>query len=222
MWSISCGPLIGSPARPNRRSSGPSWLSAVEVELAATEAETGSAAAAVAEVDVDGWRRPRRPVDRGLLDEADLLRLFGREALLDHLVGTSGTGSLRRDRLSLCGTGIAKIASSCLTSRLWSSSRQRLALERLGVRRQQLAEELLLRRLGPADQLHALVEVLHQRRQLHQELLAERRRALGLHAHHQVGADPPVAPRRDRSRRRRAAPPAPAPGSRPAARNSRR
>ena len=84
--------------------------------------------------------------------------------------------------------------------------RERLALERFGVGRQQLAEEFLLRRLGPADQLHALVEVLHQRRQLHQELLAEHRRALGLHAHHEIGADPaialgtvrlrPVAPRR--------------------------
>ena len=47
--------------------------------------------------------------------------------------------------------------------------------EHLCMRRQQLAEEFLLRNLWPADELHALVQVFHQRWQLHQELLAEGR-----------------------------------------------
>src|SRR6187402_1903726 len=69
MWSISCGPLIGSPESPEPEVSGPGWL-------------------LLAQVDVDRAGVDLvRPVDRGLGDEADLLRLLGGEALLDHLVG---------------------------------------------------------------------------------------------------------------------------------------
>src|SRR5207248_2633154 len=44
------------------------------------------------------------------------------------------------------------------------------------------------------DQLHALVEVIHQRGQLHLEALAHHRRALRLDAHHQVAAYAAEAP----------------------------
>ena len=78
------------------------------------------------------------------------------------------------------------------------------------MRGQQLAEELLLRRVRPADQCQARVQVLHQPGQLHQEALAHRQRALGLHAHHQFDAHlakppglcrvDPLAPRRQHQR----------------------
>ena len=60
--------------------------------------------------------------------------------------------------------------------------------------RQQLVEERLARHLGPTHEMHALVEVLHQHRQLHQELLAQDRRALRLHAHHQIAGCTLVTP----------------------------
>ena len=133
-----------------------------------------------------------RPVDRASSTRPTCLASSGVKRRSMTSAATSGTGSARA-KLSPTGTGMAKIGLELLDQQVVVELAHRLALERLGVRRQQLAEELLLRRLRPADQLHALVQVLHQRRQLHQELLAERRRALGLHAHHQVGADAPVA-----------------------------
>ena len=115
------------------------------------------------------------------------------------------------------GMGVRRCASSCLTSRLWSSLETGCLFNDSACAGSSLPEELRLRRLRPADQLHAFVQVLHQRRQPHQELLAQRRRAFRLHAHHEVAADAPEALGTVRRRRRRAGPPAPAPGSRPAA-----
>jgi hypothetical protein len=53
------------------------------------------------------------------------------------------------------------------------------------------------RGLGPADGVHALVQILHQLGQIGQEGLALRRRGLGLHAHEQLAAG--VAQARTRS-----------------------
>jgi hypothetical protein len=86
--------------------------------------------------------------------------------------GTSGTGSARAN-VSAGRHRHREHRLELLDEQVVVELAQRLALERFRVGGQQLAEELLLRLLRPADQLHALVEVAHQRRQLHQELLAE-------------------------------------------------
>jgi hypothetical protein len=51
----------------------------------------------------------------------------------------------------------------------------RRPLQRAGVLRNQLAEELVLRRLRPVDELHSLGQLGHQRRQAGDEALADRR-----------------------------------------------
>ena len=136
-----------------------------------------------------------RPVDRCLAHQADLACFFRREAALDDL-GSHRFGSRGVDTAEVLATRHRQREDGfeLLDQEVVVELRHRLALQRFGVRRQQLAEELLLRCLRPADQLHAFVEVPHERRQLHEELLAERRRALGLHAHHEIGTDPAVAP----------------------------
>ena len=139
------------------------------------------AGAARVDLDVD----LARPVDRAFLDQADLPGFLGREAALDHLAVDLRHRVGHRQRFH-AGDRRVEHALDLLGQHVVVEFGQRRRLQRLGVRGQQLGEEGFLRRIGPADQLHAFVEVLHQLRQLHQELLAQQRGALGLHAHHQV------------------------------------
>ena len=96
--------------------------------------------------------------------QADALRLLGREARLDDLVaqhrqvGPAPAAARRR-----WASASPKAPSDLPSQQVVVQRAQGLALQRLGMRRQQLAEEGLARRLGPADQVHALVQVLHQR-----------------------------------------------------------
>ena len=138
------------------------------------------------DVDVH-WRAP---IDGRLLDQPHRLGL-GRREHDRHIgwrcAGCTGRGS---DRWQVCQVGHRRgqRGVDAPGQQVVFQRRHRLAAQRFGMRRQQLGEERAAFFVGPADLVHALVQVLHQLRQLLQEDLALRRQALGLHAHHQFAA----------------------------------
>jgi hypothetical protein len=140
----------------------------------------------VAEVDVD----LAVPVDRAFLDEAEPLGFLGRELRLDLRRAGQRLRLVRQQRVAARQRGVEG-GLELLGEQVAIEVAQGLAVERFGVRRQQLGEEFLLCRLRPADQRHAFVQGFHQARQLHQKRLAKRRRAFRLHAHHEIGRGAP-------------------------------
>ena len=97
-----------------------------------------------AEVDVD----LAVPVDRALRDQADLLRFLGEKRLSRTVVGQHRQARRREQRRRRpSAPAPPSAASTLLDQQVVGQLGQRLALQRLGMRRQQLGEELLLRAL---------------------------------------------------------------------------
>jgi hypothetical protein len=106
------------------------------------------------------------------------------------MAASSTSGSSPTDETeSVPGIGCVEDSLELLGHQVEVELGERRALQRFAHAPAAACRAARAARLGPTDQLHAFVQVLHQRWQLHQELLAQHRRALRLDAHHEIAAD---------------------------------
>ena len=136
----------------------------------------------------DHWNHSRRPVHRRFVDQPHAPRLLGAEVRAGHGVVQHRQAGALCGQLGARRCGAHQGAVHLPRQQVDVQLARRQVLQRFGMCRHQLAEEVAALGLGPADQVHACCQFLHQAGQLGQEGLAGDGRCLGLHAHEQLAA----------------------------------